>query len=97
MLSNEWPVNAFYLGVRRGRVALQRVAFALSLVLGLTLPTLPSHAFDGPHLDSASQDRQLSQADIERYQTIFAVQADGAWTEADELIARLENDILLGI
>ena len=96
MLSNEWPVNAFYLGVRRGRVALQRVAFALSLVLGLTLPTLPSHAFDGPHLDSASQDRQLSQADIERYQTIFAVQADGAWTEADELIARLENDILLG-
>jgi soluble lytic murein transglycosylase-like protein len=96
MLLNEWPVNASYLGVRCGRVALQRAAFALSLVLGLTLSPLPSHAFDGPHLDSASQDRQLSQADTERYQEIFAVQADGAWPEADELIAELENDILLG-
>ncbi len=77
-------------------MSLQRAAFALSLVLGLTLPPLPSHAFDGAHLDRAPQDRQLSQADIERYQEIFAVQVDGAWTEADELIAQLENEILLG-
>ncbi len=96
MLLDEWPVNASYLGVLCGRVALQGVAFALSLVLGLTLLPISSDAFDGPHLDQASQDRQLSKADIERYRAIFAVQADGAWTEADELIAQLENDILLG-
>jgi soluble lytic murein transglycosylase-like protein len=57
---------------------------------------MPSDASVRPHLDRAPQGRQLSQADIERYHAIFAVQADGAWTEADETIAQLENDILLG-
>jgi len=72
------------------------LAFVVALALGLALPSLPPRASEGPHLDSATQDRQLSNADIKRYQTIFAVQADGAWAEADELIAQLENEILLG-
>jgi soluble lytic murein transglycosylase-like protein len=62
----------------------------------LTIPYSPSDAFVGADSDQASQDHQLSAPDIERYRTIFAVQVEGAWTEADELIAQLENEILLG-
>jgi soluble lytic murein transglycosylase-like protein len=79
-----------------GRAALERVAVGLALAVALVLPALPSRAFDGPHSDPPWQDRQLSKADIERYREIFAVQADGAWAEADALVARLDDDILLG-
>jgi len=47
-------------------------------------------------LDQTPQVGRLTDADIERYQAIFAVQAEGAWAEADDLIAQLENEILLG-
>jgi len=89
-------VSAFHLRDLCGRAQLQGLAFAVSLALGLALPVLPSRASDGPHLDRAAQDRQLSNADIKRYQEIFAVQAGGAWAEADALIAGLDNEILLG-
>jgi len=96
MLLGEWPVNASFFGFPCRRVVLHRVALALCLGMVLAIPFSPSDAFVGPHLDQASQEHQLSAADIERYRTIFAVQADGAWIEADELIAQLENEILLG-
>ena len=90
--------NALYpvLGCRR--LVLRRLALALCLGLALAFPSPPSHPFVGvgSHPDHASHDRRLSAADIERYQTIFDLQEDGAWAEADELIAQLDNDILLG-
>ncbi len=96
MLLGEWPVNASYLGFPRKRVVLNRVVLALCLGMVLTIPSFASDAFGGPHLDQAPQEHQLSAADIERYRTIFAVQGDGAWTEANELIAQLEDEVLLG-
>ena len=96
MQLGEWPVNASFFGFPCRRVVLHRVALALCLGMVLAIPFSPSDAFVGPHLDQASQEHQLSAADIARYRTIFAVQADGAWIKADELIAQLENEILLG-
>ena len=69
---------------------------ALCLGIALAAQPLPSDALVGPHPDRSSQFHRLSKADIERYKTIFAVQADGAWAQADALIAQLEDDILLG-
>ena len=70
--------------------------FVTCLVLGLVFPPVSSPAVVGPHLDPAPQDRGLSAADVERYRKLFAVQADGAWPQADAIIAQLENDLLLG-
>ena len=38
----------------------------------------------------------LSSADARTYRRIFALQEDGAWTEADREIATLEDDVLMG-
>ena len=38
----------------------------------------------------------ISDEDIRLYKRIFEVQEDGDWQTADGLIARLENDVLLG-
>ena len=38
----------------------------------------------------------LSQEDVARYQEIFLVQRNGDWSRADQLIAGLRNDVLLG-
>ena len=38
----------------------------------------------------------ISDEDIRLYQRIFEVQEYGDWQTADGLIARLENDVLLG-
>lgn len=38
----------------------------------------------------------LSDADIDRYQRIFAVQESGQWKIADGLIGQLDNDVLMG-
>lgn len=38
----------------------------------------------------------LDDLDVARYREIFAVQEDGKWREADRLIARLSNDMLMG-
>ncbi|ADM08363.1 transglycosylase, putative [Parvularcula bermudensis HTCC2503] len=45
---------------------------------------------------AAAPHTPLSNADAARYEKIFALQADAKWTEADRLIAALDNDILLG-
>ena len=38
----------------------------------------------------------LSDADVKRYQDIFALQQDKKWKEADKLIKALDSDLLLG-
>jgi len=38
----------------------------------------------------------LSDADIDRYRTIFALQEDGRWSEAQSLVTRLQNRRLMG-
>lgn len=38
----------------------------------------------------------LHVADVFRYREIFAAQADGRWAEADRIIGRLDNKLLLG-
>ena len=38
----------------------------------------------------------LSDADVARYQQIFDLQLQKKWKEADKLISKLENDLLLG-
>ncbi|RMF12277.1 MAG: lytic transglycosylase domain-containing protein [Alphaproteobacteria bacterium] len=40
--------------------------------------------------------RVLGDLDVARYREIFAYQETGQWAKADRLIARLENDILMG-
>jgi peptidoglycan lytic transglycosylase len=89
-------VSTLFLASQCRRTTLSGLTLAVCLVLGLTVLPHASSAVAGPHLDQARQDSGLSAADIERYRTIFAVQADGDWAAADDLIAQLENDILLG-
>ncbi len=76
------------------RAVLEKAAaVAFAVALGLGLPTVASPALATPHSERAPQ---LSGADIECYREIFALQDAGAWDEADALIARLEDDLLLG-
>ena len=50
-----------------------------------------------PRLDlSSAAPKVLSSNDVDRYRDIFRIQKDGHWPEANALIARLENPILLG-
>jgi len=89
-------VSAVYSRSRGRRAALTGLALAACLALGLGVPSLGAAAGFGPHRDAAPRDTGLSAADIERYRRIFAVQADGAWADADGLIAGLDSEILLG-
>ena len=50
-----------------------------------------------PRLDlSSAAPKVLSSNDVDRYRDIFRIQKDGYWPEANALIARLENPLLLG-
>ena len=49
-----------------------------------------------PHLTAKVPDRLLSEADTRRYREIFALQTEGDWTAADELIEQLDEKLLLG-
>jgi len=78
--------------------------FALLLLLGFAPPLAadsPGHPQDGivDPADSATASplpAVLSLKDRERYRQIFDLQADGRWGEADRLIARLEDRLLMG-
>ncbi len=45
---------------------------------------------------SVSLPKPLSKRDAELYEQIFAVQEQGRWKDADRLIARLNDDVLMG-
>lgn len=57
---------------------------------------------DGPVRNADDPDRTfeiprpLSQQDAERYRQIFALQEKGKWSAANRLIAKLEDDVLMG-
>jgi soluble lytic murein transglycosylase-like protein len=46
--------------------------------------------------DDVLDARRLSGSDIARYRNIFELQKLGAWSDADKLIAQLEDDVLMG-
>ena len=48
------------------------------------------------HAKTAEVPTVLRPDDIARYQKIFELQAQAKWTQADKIIARLDNDILMG-
>ena len=54
----------------------------------------PATAFDQP--DPATQLKILSDTDIARYTEIFRLQEGGKWPQADALIGKLGDDILMG-
>ncbi len=89
-------MRAIQLAWPRRRSALPALTAGLCLVLGLLLPAAPSPAAVEPPRREAAEAGGLSAADIERYRAIFAAQQAGNWAEADALVARLENDVLLG-
>ncbi len=79
----------------------------VALVAGLGMITyLPLSAdfapadplMDGkePHLAKKELDHPLSAADARRYRETFALQTEGDWTAADELIEQLDEKLLLG-
>lgn len=56
-------------------------------------------ALGGPEFDNstaASVPKPLSERDAKLYEQIFAVQKDGRWKDADRLISRLSDDVLMG-
>lgn len=56
-------------------------------------------ALGGPELDDALSiliPKPLSDRDAELYEQIFAVQEQGRWKDADRLISRLSDDVLMG-
>ena len=75
---------------------------AAVLLVPLWLTASPVAASDGADppgaAPAASQELPafLSPADRERYRKIFEIQEDGDWHAADQLIAALENRILMG-
>jgi len=85
-----------------------RIAFcsiALSVVVaGTSLPSAPARADTGetaaatplPGFRHGKAPKVLSAADAELYRQIFEVQDDGDWKQADRLIARLSDKMLMG-
>lgn len=56
-------------------------------------------ALGNPELDDALSvliPRPLSDRDAELYEQIFSVQEEGRWKDADRLISRLSDDVLIG-
>ncbi len=64
------------------------LAFVLTAMLFMALPR--------PVLAEWHLPQPLSEADVKRYQQIFALQQDKKWKEADAIIKTLESDLLMG-
>ena len=84
-----------------------RIFAAASVAVLATLPFPAAVLADGSALSSyktaaltdghtITLPAMLSDADIERYTAIFALQEPGRWKEADRLIAALDDRLLLG-
>lgn len=63
-------------------------------VLALNAPSL--RALDQHRLEQHSLAPLLSAQDVARYRSIFALQEDGKWSEADAAIKALTSDVLMG-
>jgi soluble lytic murein transglycosylase-like protein len=63
-----------------------RILSTVLTALALLAPAKAAEMFEPP----------LTPADVDRYQQIFEIQERGKWPAADALIAKLENDVLLG-
>ena len=91
---------------RRGfrPAALPGIVLALALCLGLAAPEASAAALKREHVYMGSVSAQgsadippvLSSADITRYRTIFALQEEGRWAEADREIKMLDDPLLMG-
>ncbi|NWG45563.1 MAG: lytic transglycosylase domain-containing protein [Alphaproteobacteria bacterium] len=91
---------------RRLRLPLLLGLAGFALCLSLSLPAIASGSErtaslkdpSGRTADPAArlEPRVLSAADVDRYTRISALQEQGRWPEADRLIARLENPVLMG-
>ncbi len=64
------------------------LAFLLLAMLVMGLPRPVMAELDLP--------KPLSEADVKRYQQIFALQQDKKWKDADAIIKTLESDLLMG-
>lgn len=83
-------------GLRLARVVAAVTAGILIGILGYSAPIAAQPRMPGADQQAASLPAVISDEDIRLYQRIFEVQEDGDWQTADRLIARLENDVLLG-
>lgn len=77
--------------------------FGAMTCMGVTKPvsaeTQEQAALGNPELDNALSvliPKPLSDRDAELYEQIFAVQEQGRWKDADRLISRLSDDVLMG-
>ena len=93
------------LGAQRalGRGLIIAVFGAMSFAMVAPSPavaeTQEQAALGNPDLGDAlsvSLPEPLSERDAELYEQIFAVQEQGRWTDADRLISRLNDDVLMG-
>lgn len=77
---------------------LSKVVMALMVFFGLSNgPLSTAHAETLPfEVHNIDLPEPLSNADVKRYQEIFALQHDKKWKQADQLIKTLDNDLLLG-
>ena len=71
------------------------LAFVITGLVFLT-PTPTIAATEPFEIYDLDLPKPLSDADIDRYQKIFALQQKKKWKEADRLIKALENEVLLG-
>lgn len=60
------------------------------------IPVVSPIEYKEPQLAAKLPDRLLSEADTRRYREIFALQTEGDWTAADELVEQLDEKLLLG-
>lgn len=93
----------------RGRVAWRPRALLTALAVLTTVWTSPAASQPSGEVQTAAiapgafriagearLPTPLDVADVERYRRIFALQETARWADADRLIARLENSVLLG-
>jgi peptidoglycan lytic transglycosylase len=74
----------------KGRGVKPITIFRFFIAVALMALTLGARAGDGPEV------RILSPADASLYHQVFSLQEDGNWAEADKLIGKISDPILMG-
>lgn len=80
------------------QLGMMQLKAALFMVVVSIAPTIaPAGAATVPFQQQLTNlPKPLSSADVERYQQIFALQQDKKWKAADKIIAKLDDDLLMG-